>query len=183
MTNYKYVLGLDPSGSFHEGNGTTGWCLFDATTNEIIDRGNLDAENYEEMEAYWDAHISLIRDKTILCDKNVIIVIEDYILYAAKLDSQINSRMETPKLIGILQHYCWLADIPYYMQLASEVKNRWTNEILLHKKIIYKNRAKFYIDAACTVLINRHCIDAIRHAVHYNTFRNKKEGNKNVRKG
>ena len=90
--------------------------------------------------------------------------------------------METPKLIGIIQHYCWLMKIPYYMQLASEVKNRWTNDILMHKGVIYTRNSRHYIDANCKQYINRHCIDAIRHAMHYDTFRNKKEGISNVRK-
>lgn len=179
LKNYKRILAIDPSGSYHEGNGTTGWCLLNTENNEIIDHGNIDAENFKCMEAYWDEHIKLIYDLT---DEDTIVIIEDYILYATKLDSQINSRMETPKLIGILQHYCWLEHKPYYMQLASEVKSRWTNEILIYKKIIYAKGNKHYTDPYFKRHINRHCIDAIRHAIHYNSFRNKKEGKANVRK-
>ena len=176
---YKYILALDPSGSFHEGNGTTGWCLLDADTSTILDYGNIDAEHFKDMEAYWDEHLKLIFD---MRTDDTIVVIEDYILYAEKMDSQINSRMETPKLIGIIQHYCWLNGIPYFMQLASEVKNRWNNEILEHKQIIYTRNNRRYVDANCKKPINRHCIDSIRHAIHYNTFRNKKDGKHNVRK-
>ena len=33
---YKYVLAFDPSGSFYEGKGTTGWCIMDTKTKEVL---------------------------------------------------------------------------------------------------------------------------------------------------
>ena len=39
MKKYNYVLALDPSGNFHEGKGTTGYCLLDANENKIIEYG------------------------------------------------------------------------------------------------------------------------------------------------
>ena len=45
--------------------------------------------------------------------------------------------METSKLIGILQLYAYTEKIPTCMQPASEVKTRWTNNILHYKKYIH----------------------------------------------
>ena len=127
------------------------------------------------MEDYWHEHIRLIEKYKELYGTKMIVVIEDYLLYANKAQEQTNSRMETPKLIGILQHFCWLCDLDYYMQTASEVKTRWTNDILAHSGyIVVKNRGHAMPNKP-DVLINRHCLDSIRHAVHYKTFKNKEK--------
>lgn len=118
------------------------------------------------MESYWYAHIKLLNR---LCTKQTILVIEDYLLYGSKRDNQINSRMETPKLIGALQLHCYRNHIHYILQPASEVKNRWTDKILDHK-------GYFCIVGSGTKIgdkyISKHTKDAIRHAVHFNTFKN-----------
>lgn len=172
--NYELILSLDPSGSFTEGKGTTGWCIFHTIENQITLGGCLKADHYDKMEVYWDQHLSLIHKYYKRYGDKMIVVIEDYLLYASKATDQINSRMETPKLIGILQHYCWQRQIPYHMQMASEVKSRWTDEILAHKKYLSKKGRVFIIPSTGEVL-NQHCKDAIRHAVHYATFRNKED--------
>lgn len=171
---YKTILALDPSGNFYEGKGTTGWCIFDCVKNAVSDTGYIAANNYNSMEEYWHAHIKLI-DQMKKKHKSFTVVIEDYLLYQTKLDSQIHSRMETPKLIGLLQYYLWMQNIPYYMQTASEVKKRWSDEVLLHKQIITPLSKGVGIPKQPRKLINRHCKDSIRHAVHYNTFYNKEK--------
>ena len=50
---------------------------------------------------------------------------EDYVLYADKAKTQINSKMETCRLLGIMQNHCDTLKIPYRLELASAVKNRW----------------------------------------------------------
>jgi hypothetical protein len=169
--SYDYILGIDPSGNFDEGKGTTGWCLYNAKDNKISEVGFISALPYKTTEEYWHEHIHLIR-LLHSAHPNLIVVIEDYVLYASKAESQTNSRFETPKVIGIMQQYCWLKYIPYTLQLASLVKNRWTNEILLHKGIIEKRGSKMFIPNGM-VPINRHTLDSIRHATHYATFKNK----------
>jgi hypothetical protein len=85
--------------------------------------------------------------------------------------------METPKLIGVIQHFCWQKDIPYYMQTAGEVKNRWNNEVLAYKGYI-KPRGRGWFPASGTAdTYTHHSLDAIRHAVHFATFRNKEDTN------
>ena len=58
MKTYDYILALDPSGAFHEGKGTTGWCLF--KNNKIKYTGILSAKRHCCMESYWESHINLI---------------------------------------------------------------------------------------------------------------------------
>jgi hypothetical protein len=167
---YDNILALDPSGCYNEGKGTTGWCLYNANTKQIVATGSISALSYPCKEAFWDAHIELI--KTFINDKTAL-VIEDYFIYASRASAQINSHMETPQVIGVMQHYCWRYGIPYHMQKASDVKTRWSDKILVHKNII-KPKGNGYVVAQTNKRINRHCKDAIRHAVHYATFKNKR---------
>ena len=126
------------------------------------------------MEAYWDAHLTLL-DLVLAGYSKTGVVIEDYLLYGSKAANQINSRMETPKLIGVLQYALYQRDQPCHMQPASEVKNRWTNSVLVHKGIIVPTKKGAYSLPDCEVLaISKHALDAIRHAVHYASFKNKR---------
>ena len=171
---YKIILALDPSGSFYEGKGTTGWCVLDASSMKFITCGSIFAKHYVSAEEYWDEILKLIREVSDNYPGQVIVVCEDYLLYATKLKDQINSRMETPKLIGVIQHYCYIKHIPYYMQTAAEVKKRWTDEILMFKKYIKPYRKGYRPTTGITDTYTHHSLDAIRHAVHYATFKNKR---------
>lgn len=173
MKNYKNILSLDPSGSFHEGKGTTGWCILDAEQNKVIHTGFISARDYQTKEGYWEAHIQLILSTAKKYKTPIMVVIEDYILYASTAEAQINSRFETTKLIGILQYIMHKHNINYRMQRAVDVKNRWTNEILVYKNIIKQIGVNKY--EANGEKINRHVLDSIRHVTHFNTFYNEKE--------
>jgi hypothetical protein len=72
--------------------------------------------------------------------------------------------METSKLIGILQHWCYKNNIPYCMQPAGLVKQRWTDEILHYKGYLKKKGQRYEV---C-----EHTRDSMRHAVHFASFRN-----------
>ena len=168
---YKYIIGIDPSGNFHEGKGTTGCCVFSATADAVLSTCSIHSTNYLCQEDYWKAIIEFIF-KNYMKHPNSIVVIEDYLLYADKAKSQINSKMETPKLIGVLQYYCYQCDIPVVFQTASQVKTRWADNILQYKGYIKKHNRTFIIPKTGKP-IDRHAKDAIRHAVHYNTFKNK----------
>ena len=170
---YDLILALDPSGAFNEGKGTTGWCLFDANQMLPLETGFINASKFDSMEAFWDAHIKLINiTRADHENGKFIVVIEDFLLYAHKAEAQINSRMETPKLIGVLQHYCWAVGFDYIMQTASEVKTRWTDEILAHKGYLVPRGKGYALKVNPNKAINRHCKDSIRHAVHFATFKN-----------
>lgn len=172
MMKYNVILALDPSGSFYEGKGTTGYCIYDTRTHKFINCGSLFAKNYQCAEAYWNAVLRLIQHTKSIYPKTIV-VCEDYLLYANKLKDQINSRMETSKLIGCIQHTCFIKNIPYYMQTASEVKKRWSNEILEYKQFIVKKGRGYIPTSGDITTYTHHTLDAIRHAIHYAYFRNK----------
>lgn len=174
MNKHNMILAIDPSGAFYEGKGTTGWCVLEAGKNKVVRSGFLFAKDYDTKEAFWDAHVNLFVNMVKAYKTSVMVVIEDYILYASTAEAHINSRFETSKLIGILQYNFFKKKIAYTMQRAVDVKNRWTNEILVYKKILSQKGNKYYVYGEDKP-INRHIIDSIRHAVHYNSFKNGKE--------
>lgn len=169
--NYDYILAIDPSGNFEEGKGTTGICCFACKDNCIDKIKDIHASAFNSKEAYWQAHTAFIQSVLDVLP-NTIVIIEDFTLDPRRAMQQSHSKMETPKLIGILQLYCKQNNIPYKMQRAVEVKNRWTDHILEYKKYIVKKNKMYYLPEH-TRPISRHCKDAIRHAVHFATFYNK----------
>lgn len=168
--NYDYILAIDPSGNFEEGKGTTGICIFDCKNNCIDGIRDIHASAYNSKEDYWQAHVDYIKQaKDVLT--NVIVVIEDFTLDPRRAMQQSHSKMETPKIIGIMQLFCTKNDIAYKMQRPVDVKNRWTDHILEYKKYIEKRNRMYYLPNRDHP-ISRHCKDAIRHAVHFATFFN-----------
>lgn len=168
---YKFIIAIDPSGAYWEGKGTTGYSVFHAPDNRFIELGTIQARGQVCAEAYWDKHLQLLNSLIFSARgqrKNkaskTIVVIEDYFLYAEKAESQINSHMETSKLIGILQHWCYKHNIPYYMQTAGTVKKRWADDILAHKGYLKKKGNRYEV---C-----EHTRDSMRHALHFANFRN-----------
>lgn len=160
------VLAIDPSGNFTEGKGTTGWSLLDESCN-IIACGQIRAVDFNSKTYYWKAIVSLI--EKLSPDH---IVMEDFLLYAHKSNTQINSRFETVKLIGIIE-FTFEGIIPITLQRAVDVKKRWADDILTHKGYITKKNRHFY---AAGVLVSEHIRDSIRHGVHFITFKLKKVG-------
>jgi hypothetical protein len=172
------ILAFDPSGNFHEGKGTTGWVAMDLD-GQLLGYGEIDASTALSLEEHWNTHLQIIQT---FKDTNpdLIVVCEDYMLYANRAATQINSRFETPKLIGVIQHWCYLNEVKFYLQTAVSVQKRWPNYILEKKGYIAVNHAskgdKFYdvcyIDGHKVV---NHIIDALRHAIHFYTFQIRKE--------
>lgn len=169
--NYENILAIDPSGNFEEGKGTTGTCIFDCIKNCIYTLHDIHANSYDTKEDYWQAHVNYIQ-AVLNKFPNTIVVIEDFALDPRRAMQQSHSKMETPKLIGILQLYCQQNNIPYKMQRPVEVKTRWADDILEYKKYIEKKNRMYYLPNASRPM-SRHCKDAIRHAVHFATFYNK----------
>lgn len=166
----RYVLGIDPSGNYYEGKGITGWCVFDTKLDRVIECDSIKAAMAKSQLAYWYAHIELIRHCTERYGKNnVIVSMEDYVLYSHQAKAQINSAMETSQLIGVIKMRCWLYGIPLYMRTASRVKKRWTDHILCLKGYLRKSGSSFFVDCKAKVTCD-HERDAIRHAVHCATF-------------
>ena len=182
----RWILAIDPSGNFEEGKGTTGLALFDTKLNAIISTKVVDARNYPDQLGFWDDIVNEMMKCIDDCDDGVHVVIEDYLLYASKASAQTNSRFETPQLIGALKYVLHGIMIPFSFQRAVDVKNRWTDKILEHHGYIklVDAEAKGYSHchgySSYALPINdqrlmSHELDAIRHAVHYATFKNKEK--------
>ena len=172
---YKYIFAFDPSGNFTEGKGTSGWVLMDWKEN-LLERGYISAHDYDCPEAYWQAHVDLIYKYNRNYRGDLIIVMEEYVLYRDRSADQTNSKMETCRLLGILQYHCWRLKQPYSMQLAASVKHRWSDELLCREGIIRKE-GRGYVDNKSNMNISLiHTRDAYRHAIHYVITRNKERG-------
>lgn len=167
----RIVLAFDPSGNFNEGKGTTGWCA--ARDGYIFAAGQIySAECTSQME-YWDnvlRKIKTMHEEATMKGNTLEVVCEDYRLYASKSEAQINSNLETPQLIGAIKWYCHIRKIPITLQMASEVKRRWSNEVLQNKGIITKGSRSWKMG---DLIIQHHAMDAVRHCLHYTTFKQK----------
>lgn len=166
----NYVLSLDPSGNYYEGKGTTGYVI--GIDGKVVEAGQIySAEAASQME-FWTNVLQLIRNICQKCKKDdtFVVVCEDYRLYASASEAQINSNLETPQLIGAIKWYCYTQGIEVVLQMAHEVKGRWSDEVLLNKNIISKcdYRRGYRIG---NINLRNHSMDALRHYLHYVTFK------------
>ncbi len=168
MKKYKYILGIDPSGSYNEGKGTTGWCILD-NNNKVLETNTLIAGYFKSANAYWQAHINLIDAMRTKYGPSLALSVEDYLLYESRAQAQVNSHMETVQLIGIIKHHCYVNNLPLYMRPAVAVKKRWSDAILAHKGILLKSGRRYVLPETYLPTCE-HQRDAIRHAVHCNMF-------------
>lgn len=168
----KYVLALDPSGNFYEGKGTTGWCI--ARDGYITQAGQIYSAEYASQFEYWHAVADLLVNNFCRVDlKNkdtFTVVCEDYRLYASKSEAQINSNLETPQLIGVIKWICGIWNVPCVLQMAAEVKTRWSDEVLF-KTGLFKRKGRYTFLG--DVKVEHHSKDAVRHCLHYMTFKEK----------
>lgn len=151
------VLCFDPSGNWgKEGDGTTGWALFE--DGELKDFGKIQAHEWFTQEDYWKAHADLILDKT-----PNILVCESYNLQGNKALAQTGSSMDTPQLIGYLRMLCYHNAIHWVFQHPQD-KQRVTDPILVRMGVFEKKGNKHYCIGRSTVIHER---DAIRHGIYY----------------
>lgn len=169
----RYVIGIDPSGSFKEGKGTTGWCVLDAKTKKLINSMATRARPFKTAEDYWQAHLDLLDSLKKKYKGDMVVSMEDYILYGNKAKSQTNSSMETSQLLGVLKMWCRSNGIPYTIRPAVVAKKRWTNKILEHKGYIVKF-GKGWKNMKEQPMVS-HTLDALRHAMHCMHFENKED--------
>lgn len=178
----KTILAIDPSGSYNEGKGTTGLCVY--RHPKIRHLSIVKAKDYASQADYWNAVMHYM-DVLIVEHKVQVIVVEDYFLYAQRAKAQINSKFETSQLIGAIKIHYANRGIPLVFQAASEVKKRWANHILIHKGLVYPSGTTLR-DPSNGQVISKHSLDALRHALHYNlkelknVRKNKKRNIKNM---
>jgi len=174
--SYRYTLGIDPSGAFVEdGKGTTGWCIMDNLTRTIIEIGCVSARNYQSNHEYWEAHLTLIKRIMKKYAFQFAVSIENYILYEKNAQSQVNSTLETVQVIAIIKQYCWQNSIKYAIRPAVFVKKRFSNEILAYHNVIYMVGTTCYTKCRPEAALLTHELDAIRHAMFFATFENRRK--------
>ena len=162
------IIAIDPSGNFTEGKGETGVCVFNPE-KEQLETHTIAAESYRSRRTFWqDTTITI---STLDKHNDAFIVCEDYFIYPDKATAQTLSKMETPRLLGVLE----LVFPDIYWQRAIDVKKRWTNEILEKKGFIFagKRKGSFTLHDSDKTL-KTHELDAIRHAIHFHEFKIKK---------
>ena len=161
------LLALDISGNFKEGKGTTGICWM--VDGEVTKLDSIHAGDFSSAEEYWDMHNVYIQQEWP--DH---IVMEGYRLYNHKgmsAKTQANSDLETPQLLGFLKMVCYHFDIPYTIQYASDVKTRWSEDVLVHLNILQQKGNRYTWQGQSTVTHKR---DALKHALHYWRYKGSK---------
>jgi len=159
----EVILGVDASGNFIEGKGTTGLAL--VRNGEIVEVDDVKAKGYKSREEYWHAIFNKIIN--LIRGEYGIVVCEEYRLYHHKgqrAESQAHSILETPQFIGALTYNMWNCCIPVVFQSAAQVKTRWKDEILVKKGFLQQKGSNYYFK---NIRTNLHMRDAIRHALHY----------------
>lgn len=172
MTNYvRYVIGVDPSGAFHEGKGTTGLAVYDISNDRIVQVDTVAATEYACLEKYLLANLKAIMNLYNQYSKLgvTVVSIEDFLVYATHAASFTNSKMETCQLIGLLRCELYKQKIKFYMRPASSVKQRWAERILVAKGYITKRGASYYWNDRAQPLAT-HERDAMKHAIHCGMF-------------
>ncbi len=111
----KRLLCLDPG-------KTTGWSVFE--------EGKLTAWGHLE-DCYDDKNVNA-KVLTDLFDdvQPDFICYEDYRVYQQKLDRHSFSPVMTVRLLGVIEAYCQMKDIPTHKQMATTAKNFCTDEKL-----------------------------------------------------
>lgn len=167
---HRYILGMDPSGAFNEGKGTTGLAVLDATTNTLTYTGWIEAVNFPSLEAYFDAHIDWLAN-CVSRYQDVVVSIEDYILYADHATAHTNTHLETSQLLGLIKWWCYKNNIPYTIRPAAAVKTRFTNKVLLREGYIIEQKGgKLFTLLRKNKNLSNHELDAIRHAAYCYKF-------------
>lgn len=161
-----YILGIDPSG-----DGTSGFCLMNSDC-EIILIKELHRKRFAKTEMYWDYHIKFIERIIKTCKNNIIVAIEDFILNPKKANRFVGNEMNTSRLLGIIQHYCFNStDCLIKIVKPAVCQSSISDEYLSTNKIIVKSKRGY--DTPYGSVISNHVKDAIRIAVYVNKDINK----------
>lgn len=140
--------------------GTTGIAVYE---NGKLSLYEIKAKDYGSTEVYWDNVVNFIMFR--LPDY---IVLEGYKLYnhaGMNAQTQSNSTLMTSQLIGAIKLAAYRERVPVYIQYASDVKTRWSDEVLQAKGILEAGN-KF--KGATT---NPHKRDSLRHLCHFKKYK------------
>lgn len=131
-----FVLGLDP------GN-TTGWSLWHG--GNLVEWGEIKLRR-----------TSNIVDLLYSFDELGQIVVEEYRIYPNRAKQHIGHDLFTPRVIGAVEAYAYMKNVPVHFQPASLGKSHFTDARLKALGLYKKG--------------HRHANDAIRHVAHWLVF-------------
>lgn len=156
------ILSFDPSGTFKNGNGTTGWSIYD---EKITEAGFIKAKFFEDKLDYFNAHKTLIEKI-----KPDLIIVENFILYQASMSALSNQEMETSELIGFIE----AQGIKTIRQNASVIKGILSERPFIVCNILKGSELNYKIYKSGRTLwfykgkqISNHIMDSIRHIAYY----------------
>ena len=170
----KYVIGIDPSGAYQEGKGTTGFAVYDRLRDRPVFLGSVYAGDYNSMEAYFKAVADTMLELRTVYGLHTVVSIDDFLVYAQNAMTFTYSKMETCQLLGYLKMVLYKYEIPMYIRPAVLVKKRWSNDVLAHRGYIKPN-GKSWIGPTKPDNLLPHELDALRHAIHCGMFEIKEE--------
>lgn len=101
---------------------TTGWCLFE--DGKLTLTGHLE-------NCYNNQNVNIKPLMALMQEHNPdFIVYEDYKVYGHKVNRHINNPVHTVRIIGAIETYCQMNDIPSHKQMASTAKGFVTDNKL-----------------------------------------------------
>lgn len=132
------ILGLDP------GN-TTGWALFEGA--ELVECGQL----------HLPKTASIVDLLYSFSETPKQFVVEEYRIYPNRAKQHIGNDLFTPRIIGAVEAFAYMNNIPVDFQPASLGKSHFTDSRLKALGLYQKGQ--------------RHANDAIRHVAHWLIFK------------
>ena len=169
------ILGLDPSGTYKYGSGTTGYSVVSTHLNKIkiIEMETIRAKNFLTKEEYYKAHIELIKKH-----KPNLIICENFILYAHSMRALSNQEMETSELIGYLEGKANEMNIEFIRQNAQLIKGLLTTKPDVFKNMVSESSGNkdldYKINKSGSLLwtfkekrVVSHSLDSLRHVIYY----------------
>ena len=173
MSCTRYYIGVDPSGAFNEGKGTTGIAVYDKKEDKIVYIDSVCADHYAKFASFfYETYTKLYG---LAKHYEAPIMIEDFVVYATHATTFTNSKMETCQLLGYLKTMCFTDNIRYMLEPASAVKTRWSNSVLVHKHYVDCIGASCFHPLIEGRALMTHELDAIRHAVNGGKYKFKEE--------
>ncbi len=160
---YRHILGIDPG-------QISGFCLM--KQDKPIYVSDIKLETYNSLIEFWSAHLERIQTFVSACKDSLIVVVEDFILNPRRANQFAGSRMETSKLIGIIEHFCGVRNIPLHLTKPVEHQSQFSDKVLL--KLGYMVRTPRGFNTMEDLCLSNHSKDALRLAVHYQKCYNTK---------
>jgi len=135
---YKVIIGIDPAGI-----GTSGIIIYSNEINKIIYNETFQAKTVEESKNIYKER--LIYFKTLLVNKKVLVIVENFFLNSKQL---LTNPLATPKIIGAL------------MVLIQDIMNWDYQESQSTNKIKISNYQG-------NIILTKHEQDAYKHIQYY----------------